>query len=61
MSFFEDLARERGAVSLRMDTHRDNAVMRSALLKLDYTYCGRVEIVYKPGYSAMWVAYEKVL
>ena len=61
MSFFEELAREKGAVSMRVDTHRDNAVMRSALLKLGYAYCGRVEIVYKPGYGAMWVAYEKLL
>ena len=61
MSFFEGLAGERGAISVRVDTHRDNAIMRSALLKLGFTYCGRVEIVYKPGYGAMWVAYEKLL
>lgn len=61
MAFFEQLCREKGAVSLRVDTHRDNAVMRSALLKLGYSYCGRVEIKYKPGYGAMWVAYEKLL
>ena len=61
MGFFEGDAKERGAVSIRVDTHRDNAVMRAALLKLGYSYCGRVEIVYKPGYGAMWVAYEKLL
>ena len=61
MGFLEGLAKEKGAVSVRVDTHRDNAVMRSALLKLGYVYCGRVEIIYKPGYSAMWVAYEKLL
>lgn len=61
MTYLEDKAKTQGAVSMRVDTHRDNAIMRSALLKLGYSYCGRVEIVYKPGYSAMWVAYEKLL
>lgn len=61
MVFFEELAKEKGALSIRVDTHRDNAVMRSALLKLGFTYCGRVEIICKPGCGAMWVAYEKML
>ena len=61
MDFFQRQCREKGAESLRVDTHRDNAVMRSALLKLGFTYCGRVEIKYKPGYSAQWVAYEKLM
>ena len=61
MSFFEELSAKRGAVSVRVDTHRDNAVMRSALLKLGYKYCGRLEIVCKPGCGSMWVAYEKLL
>lgn len=53
----ENEARRRGLASFRVDTHRDNAYMRSMLGKLGFTYCG---VIYVSDGSPR-LAYEKVL
>lgn len=52
----EDLARERGVPSIKVDTNFDNAPMLRIMDKLGYTYCG---LVYFRGSARR--AYEKVL
>lgn len=52
----EQLARERGVLSIKVDTNFDNGPMLRILEKLDYTYCGQV---YFRGSARR--AYEKVL
>ena len=61
MQLAEDLAMGRGCVSVRVDTHADNAVMRGLLEKRGYTYCGVVW--YRDGVieDRQRVAYEKPL
>ena len=61
LAYLTGLAREKGAVSLRADTHEDNKIMRAFLPKHGFTYCGRVYIEYRPDYAAHWVAFEKLL
>lgn len=52
----EDMARERGVPSIKVDTNFDNAPMLRILDKLGYRYCGQV---YFRGSARR--AYEKVL
>lgn len=52
----EDLCRERGVPSIKVDTNFDNKPMLRILEKLGYTYCGEV---YFRGSARR--AYEKVL
>jgi GNAT superfamily N-acetyltransferase len=52
----EDLCREQGVPSIKVDTNFDNAPMLRILEKLGYTYCGEV---YFRGSARR--AYEKVL
>lgn len=58
LAFAEALARERGAASVRADTHRGNAVMRHLLEKRGYSYCGTVSYPVTAG-DPLRVAYEK--
>ncbi len=51
------LARERGVLSLRADTHADNARMRATFLKNGFVYCGKITL--KNGEPRL--AYEKIL
>ena len=55
--FAARLALSSGRDSLRADTHRDNAAMRSALLKNGFSECG---IIY-PAYGGERIAYEKII
>ena len=57
IGFAADFAKEKGRVSLRIDTHRGNAVMRRMLEKNGFQYCG---IIYLESGDAR-VAYEKTL
>ncbi len=56
MQRVEELSRERGVYSFRVDTNFDNLSMQRVLAKLGFVYCG--EVVYRQGYRR---AYEKIL
>lgn len=57
LRFAARLALSSGRDSLRADTLRDNAAMRSALLKNGFSECG---IIY-PAYGGERIAYEKII
>ena len=57
IGFAADFAKEKGRVSLRIDTHRGNAVMRRMLEKNGFKYCG---IIYLESGDER-VAYEKII
>lgn len=59
--FLLEKCMEKGAVSLRVDTHPDNELMCQALTAHGFTRCGSVYIVYGPNYAAHWAAFEKLL
>ena len=44
IGFAADFAKEKGRVSLRIDTHRGNAVMRRMLEKNGFKYCGIIHL-----------------
>lgn len=52
----EEIAREKGAKSLRVDTHGDNKIMQRVINRSGFTYCG---VVYYDGSPR--VAFEKLL
>lgn len=56
----EDIARDRGALSLRVDTHPLNAPMRSLLGRLGYAECGLITLAGDDP-DPVRVAYEKPL
>ncbi|MGP6139535.1 GNAT family N-acetyltransferase [Jeotgalibaca sp. A127] len=53
----EQMTREKGLKSLRIDTHPDNQSMQRALTKAGYQYCGHVFM----GNGDLRFAYEKPL
>ena len=55
MGYAEDAAREAGLLSVRVDTHEGNAVMRRMLEKNGYTPCGIIHL----ADGARRIAYEK--
>ena len=57
MGYATDFAREKGRKSLRIDTHRGNAVMRRMLEKNGFSYCG---VIYLANDDER-VAYEKII
>ena len=57
IDFAVSFAKEKGRKSLRIDTHRGNAVMRRMLEKNGFEYCG---IIYLESGDER-IAYEKVL
>ena len=57
IEFAADFAVKNGKKSLRIDTHRGNAVMRRMLEKNGFVYCG---IIYLEGGEER-VAYEKMI
>ena len=59
-AFAEGLAREKGLVSVRADTHTGNLAMRGLLAKCGYSYCGDVSYPVTAG-DPIRVAYEKIL
>lgn len=57
INFAEDECKRSGYKSIKIDTHKDNFVMRSMLEKNDFKYCGI--ILLEDG--AERVAYEKII
>ena len=57
IDFCADKARKSGKISLRIDTHRGNVVMRRMLEKNGFTHCG---VIYLAD-GAERVAYEKLI
>lgn len=57
IAYAADLAQKKGRKSLRIDTHRGNAVMRRMLEKNGFAYCG---IIYLENGDER-VAYEKII
>ncbi len=55
-SFVEDFALNNGYLSLRIDTHEDNKIMRKSLIKNGFEYAG---IIYLYESGAKRLAYEK--
>ena len=55
------LAREHGAASVRIDTHRDNAPMNRAIAKAGFTYCGVIRLVGTEENGNERVAFEMLL
>ena len=59
--FAEELAREKGAAAVRVDTHRKNEAMKKLLHKCGYTYRGNVLVYCEPGHDPRRQAFEKGL
>ena len=57
IGYATEFAKEKGRKSLRIDTHRGNAVMRRMLEKNGFSYCG---IIYLENGDER-VAYEKIV
>ncbi len=57
IDFCSDQARNAGALSLRIDTHRGNVVMRRMLEKHGFAHCG---VIYLENRDER-VAYEKII
>ena len=55
-SLSEEIAREKNAKSIRVDTHGDNKIMQRVITRSGFTYCG---VVYYDGSPR--VAFEKLL
>ncbi|MDR3995072.1 MAG: GNAT family N-acetyltransferase, partial [Adlercreutzia sp.] len=50
-----------GKVSVRIDTHADNAPMRRAVEKFGFIPCGDITLTEGPEAGAPRIAFEKVL
>ena len=59
--FSEELAREKGAGAVRVDTHRKNEAMKKLLKKCGYSYRGNVLVYCEPGHDPRRQGFEKVL
>lgn len=57
----EDLTRDRGCESVRIDTHPGNLPMRRLLQKRGYTECGTIYIAHAEGGTPERIAYEKLV
>lgn len=57
----ERIARERGALSVRIDTHERNIPLQGLVAKLGYTRCGVIALPYPEESDPMRVAFEKLL
>ena len=55
------LAREHGAASVRIDTHRDNVPMNRAISKAGFTYCGVIRLIGGEENGNERVAFELLL
>lgn len=60
-AFACDKAAADGMVSVRIDTHADNAPMRRAVEKGGFTFCGGITLTEGPEAGAPRIAFEKVL
>lgn len=61
MSESESIAAQKGCVSVRVDTHRDNRAMRRLLERCGYTHCGMVFLEGPEKPRLAREAYEKLL
>lgn len=57
----ESLAREMGADSMRVDTHRKNKAMQGLLRRMGYSYRGNVLVDSEPGHDPARQGFEKAL
>lgn len=57
----ERIARERGAQSVRIDTHERNIPVQGLVDKRGYTRCGIIKLPYPDEVDPLRVAFEKVL
>lgn len=56
----EEMAKENGIVSLRIDTHRGNTVMQKFVAKRGFAPCGLITLGHGEG-DRLRLAYEKVI
>src|SRR5699024_4254120 len=61
MAGAEGLARERGAASVRVDTHPGNVPMQRLLGRCGYVRCGIILIGHAEGATPERVAFEKLV
>lgn len=61
LSCIENIARDKGVNSIRVDTHRDNKTMRHLLEKNGYTHCGTVHVLVPANGDTARVSYEKLI
>ena len=61
MAAAEALARDKGAVALRADTHRHNEPMKALLRRSGFAYRGNITIQAEPGHDDKRQAFEKLL
>ncbi len=57
----EEVAKEKGIYSIKVDTHEGNGSMRRLLEKNGYIYCGVVYLDKEPEMGQKRIAFEKVL
>lgn len=57
--FCEEIAKEKGAEAMRVDTHRKNRAMHLLLKRMGYTYRGNVLVSSEPGHDPARHAFEK--
>ena len=57
----ELIAKEQGYLNMRIDTHKDNAAMRSVVEKNGYVHCGTIKLIGGEEDGAKREAYEKIL
>lgn len=57
----ERIARERGAASIRIDTHERNTPLQGLAAKRGYTRCGTITLPYEGETDPLRIAFEKVL
>lgn len=61
MEYAETVARQQGAKSLRLLTHKKNESMKQLIARRGFVYRGNVELQPEPGLSGSRQAFEKVL
>ena len=57
----ERIAHERGAASIRIDTHERNTPLQGLAAKRGYTRCGTITLPYEGETDPLRIAFEKVL
>ncbi|MGL4847614.1 MAG: GNAT family N-acetyltransferase [Clostridium sp.] len=57
LKFTEELAKENGVYSIKIDTHKDNNTMKRLMEKNNFTYCGMIRLLD----STERIAFEKLL
>ena len=60
-AFACEKAAKEGMVSVRIDTHCDNAPMRRSVEKFGFVFCGDITLTEGPEAGAPRIAFEKVL